>query len=516
MTSYLVWINGERVGGAGTVGSTSETTIPKLENRNYRLPAGVSQVELLVHVANFDFRGGGLRRKWSVGLDDPITRDAGYELLRYAAFATLCVVIGLVFLVQFGFRPSDVTRGWFGTVTILIGMRVVFANASDLHQLLTGWGSFGWAIRLEYLNTALITFVGLGYFREKIPGVMPPRVTNLIQLSALALVPIHLFASTDMVLATLPLIMALALVASLLAMASWGRAARRQVPGAAATLAAGLAFSLGVAHDIVRTQTGLGAPIEVFPFFVIVWIAIESHALLKSFALSFATVEKRSDELEDSNFELQETEEAVVRFLPLDLLRILGKDSIRDVQAGDHAQTDMTVLRCHLDLTDREDAETIFGRLNEWSQRIDPLIREHGGFLGQQHGDNMLVLFPGGPEEALAAATGIQEVVRQSGPAGSREDGTTVSIGIATGPVFLGTVGGGESLSSVVTSPTVALASRIQEAARRSGAGILVSAATRDHLAASSQFVFRDAAPIAGGGRGESGAVFALATQPEL
>ncbi len=514
MTAYRLWINGEPAGGSGTVGTNAETTVPRLENRNYRLPAGVSRVELLVHVANFDFRGGGLRRRWSVGLDDQITEQASYQLLRYAAFATMSGVIGLVFLLQFAFRPSDVTRGWFAVATILIGLRVVFANTSDLHQLLTDWGSFGLSIRLEYLNTALIIFAGLGYFQTKIPGVMPLRPTKLVQLAALALVPLHLLAPGEMVLATLPVIQALALIASLLAMASWGRAYRRRVPGAGSTLAAGLAFSIGVAHDVFRTRTGLGAPIEVFPFFVIVWIASESHSLLQSFARSFANVEKRSDQLEDSNFELQETEEAVVRFLPVDFLRVLGKESIRDVNAGDHAQIEMTVMSCNLDVSEHGSAARTFGLVSQRFSRVEPLIREHGGFLSQQHGDTVVALFPNSADEAVEAAIEIQQAVddpvgrARPAPSGGKLTGT--SIGIASGPVLLGTVGSGESLSSVAIGPTMDLVRRIQQAARRAGASILVSNSTRDRLGENSDYLLREMAPLAEEDGGEASAIFEL------
>lgn len=506
MTAYRLWINGERVGGVGTVGKTGETTVSRLANRTYRMPEDASRVELLVHVANFDFRGGGLRRSWKVGLDSALTEAAGYELLRYAAFATMSVVVGLIFLVQFAFRRSDVARGWFAVATMLIGLRVVFANTSDLHQLLTGWGSFGLMIRLEYLNTALIIATGFGYFGAKLSGVIPPRMTRGVQLAALALVPIHGFAPLDWVLGTLPIIQALAIVASALAMGCWARATLRRVPGAASTLAAGVAFGLGVVHDVVRTRTGLGAPIEIFPFFVIVWMALESHALMRSFARSFASVERRSGELEDSNFELQESEEAVVRFLPVDFLRALGKETVSDVFAGDHAELEMTVMDCHIADAATRQAPVAFEDINEFFQRAEPVVRSHDGFLSQPYGDRIVALFPNDPREALAAALEVQQVVRESGLG----ETVALSIGMATGPVVLGTVGTGQRLSSIVLGPTTALARRIEEAARGLGRGILVSAATHRRVAAAAWFSLAPVGPLPANADGETGALFAL------
>ena len=57
---------------------------------------------------------------------------------------------------------------------------------------------------------------------------------------------------------------------------------------------------VGIVHDLVRTQTGWGAPIELFPYFVIAFVASESQSLLRAFARAFATAEKLSLETGDS------------------------------------------------------------------------------------------------------------------------------------------------------------------------------------------------------------------------
>ena len=100
-------------------------------------------------------------------------------------------------------------------------------------------------------------------------------------------------------------------------------------------------------HDILRTlQSGIGAPIELYPYAIVLWILVEAYELMRLFYRTFEQVESLSDELTEANFELQETEAAIVRFVPFDFLRLLGKQSIRDVHAGDHARSRMTVLQC--------------------------------------------------------------------------------------------------------------------------------------------------------------------------
>lgn len=414
LSAYRIWIDGEDRGGSGTVGASPGTTVARLENRLYSLPRGAARVDLLVHVANFEFRGGGLRREWYLGSDEQVRARSGYELLSYAAFATSCLVIGLVFLVQFAFRPSDRARGWFGLLSVLVGLRILPGSTGDLYQLTMGWASFALLIRLEYMNTALLIAVGLAYLRDKIPGLMPRRLTQLLALAAIALLPIHAFAALDTVLATLPLVLALPPLVLALAVASYARAARRGVPGAATTVAVALAFAVGVVHDVVRTRTGLGAPIELFPYFVIALVASEAHSLLRSFARSFTTAEKLTRELEDSNYELQETEEAAVRFVPFDFLRTLGKSSIREVGAGDHVRAEMTVLRCGLPLSASLSPARAFAAMNEAFERVEPLIRSCRGFVIEQHGDGFVALFPHGAADAVEAGAARARALRRA------------------------------------------------------------------------------------------------------
>lgn len=500
LTAYRIWINGEDRGGAGTIGRTPSTTVATLANRIYTLPRGISRLDLRVQVANFEFRGGGLRREWYVGPVEQVRARASYELLLYAVFATACAVIGIVFLLQFALRRSERARGWFGLFALLVGLRILPGSSGDLYQLSLGWASFDLLIRLEYMNTALLIAVGLAYLREKVPGVMPPRLTQILMLAALALVPIHLLAPLETVLATLPVILALPPLASVVSIASYGRAARRGQPGAAPTLAVSLVFAVGIVHDVVRTQTGLGAPIELFPYCVVAFIASEAHSLLQSFARSFSTAERLAAELEDTNFELRETEQAVVRFVPFDFLRTLGKQSIRDVGPGDHVEAEMSVLFCG----PLPGAPATFTAVNDWLRRVEPPIRANQGFVIQQFADGIVGLFPRGAGDALSAALAIRREVHSSG------DAVPLCIAIATGKVTTGTVGDGESLAGVAVGAPVDLVRRLHDLARSTRAEVVISDATRRALGSACRHEFRACGSIELAGSVEPTPVFEL------
>lgn len=506
LTAYRLWINGDAVGGVGEPGTTAETFVSKLENRDYSLPVGVSRIELLVHVANFDFRGGGLRRTWYVGPTEQIVARNARELLGYASFAVTSIVLGSIFLAQFALRSRDRALGWLGLIAVLFGLRMIPASYSDLSQLLMGWTSFRTLIRFEYANTALLIAAVAGYSRVRVRDVMPPRLTRLILISALALAPIHFFAPFPIVVETVPAIQLLSGTLMLVGLAEYARAYRSGVDGAGATLLAGAALAVGISHDMLRSTVGWGASIELFPYFVIVCYATESFHLLQSHAHAYSKAEALTEELQEANYELRETEDAIVRFVSFDLMKLLGKDSIRDVHAGDHARAELSMLHCGFEAAPniRDIAKLPSGMqtVNRFVERLEQCGLRHGGFMNEIRGDGIQVVFPSGPDNAVAAGLAMvaeaQRLIREISP--EHRSLVNIGIGVDTGPVLVSMIGGRQRMMARVEGATVDAAQRIGVVATGAESKLLVTAATRAGLRETDRFEIRpvDASRIEG------------------
>lgn len=119
-----------------------------------------------------------------------------------------------------------------------------------------------------------------------------------------------------------------------------------------------------------------------------------------------------------------------------------------------------------------------FGAAIEAAQRT-------GGVVNQFHGDAMLVTYnvpvadPDHADNALAAALAIQRAVTEQTFAGTR---LRVRIGINTGRVVAGAVGGEDRLSYTVYGDTVNLAARLEALNKDLGSNVLVSASTVEAL----------------------------------
>ena len=126
--------------------------------------------------------------------------------------------------------------------------------------------------------------------------------------------------------------------------------------------------------------------------------------------------------------------------------------------------------------------------LNRLFDVVVPAIRDQGGHANHYMGDGLLAVF-GAPQPledhataAVAAAIEMQRGVRST--FGHR---IRLGIGINTGEVIAGTVGGGGRLEFTVIGDAVNVASRVEQLTKETGDAILITEATRHALSAPRQ-----------------------------
>jgi class 3 adenylate cyclase len=147
-------------------------------------------------------------------------------------------------------------------------------------------------------------------------------------------------------------------------------------------------------------------------------------------------------------------------------------------------EADVTVLfldiRGFTAFAEREGAREAVAQLNELYELIVPVLVRHGGHANKFIGDGLLGVF-GAPERlpdhadrAVAAALDILGRVRER--YGQR---LRIGIGLNSGPVVAGTIGGGGRVEFTVIGDAVNTAARVEEATRITGDDILLTEATR-------------------------------------
>jgi class 3 adenylate cyclase len=204
-----------------------------------------------------------------------------------------------------------------------------------------------------------------------------------------------------------------------------------------------------------------------------------------------------ADSIQDYRARQDALHQAAARFVPEEFLKLLGNKSIESVQPGDQAAQTMTVLfadiRGFTTLAEKMSLEQVFRFLNSYLERMRPEITSMGGFIDKYIGDAIMALFPGRPDDALAAAAAMQgkipEYNRHRANSGFEPIG--IGIGVHVGPLMLGTVGDSHRMDGTVISDAVNLSSRLEGLTRRYGAGILTTGETLKLLAEPARFRFR-------------------------
>lgn len=183
------------------------------------------------------------------------------------------------------------------------------------------------------------------------------------------------------------------------------------------------------------------------------------------------------------------------RFVPQEFLASLGAGSIASVGLGQSVQKSMAVLfsdmRSFTSHVERMSPEENIAFINEYLAEMEPAILNHKGFIDSYVGDAILALFAGGPLDAVAAGVRMLESLRdydrRRRTRGARP--IEIGIGINSGTLTLGTIGGQERIKCGVIGDCVNVAARIETATKHYRVPLLVGDAAIEALHASSFLV---------------------------
>jgi len=226
--------------------------------------------------------------------------------------------------------------------------------------------------------------------------------------------------------------------------------------------------------------------------------------LLVTLALQSSTAIESAMLYEKNIREAREREEAMLRihevtkkFVPLEFIRSLGKETLTDVKLGDQVEKIVTVLftdiRDFTTLSEKMTPEENFHFVSSFNARLGPVIRSNNGFINQYLGDSIMAIFPENPEDALRAAVGMQKAVHDLNKE-RKELGLPsirAGIGMHTGSLIMGITGDEFRMDAATISDTVNTAARIESLTKYYKSPLLLSDHTLQYLNEQNGFHFR-------------------------
>jgi two-component system, sensor histidine kinase ChiS len=173
--------------------------------------------------------------------------------------------------------------------------------------------------------------------------------------------------------------------------------------------------------------------------------------------------------------------QSLSRFVPDEFLDFLQKESIIEVNLGDHVSTEMTVLfsdiRAFTTLSESMTPQQNFNFVNTYFSKVSPVIREHGGMIVKYLGDGMMAVFPRNANDAVQA--GIITLKRVADYNHDHQQDVTppiqVGIGIHFGHMMFGMVGEAHRIQGDAFSDNVNLTARIEQVSKYYGVSLVIS-----------------------------------------
>jgi class 3 adenylate cyclase len=204
-----------------------------------------------------------------------------------------------------------------------------------------------------------------------------------------------------------------------------------------------------------------------------------------------------ADRLKTYFHSLDRINKANSRFVPRQFLEFLGKDSITEIQLGDQVQKEMTIMfsdiRDFTSLSETMSPKENFDFINNYLGYMEPVIRNNNGFIDKFMGDSIMALFPESAEDAINTAIEMRikmleynQIISQFG-----KPAIDAGIGIHTGLLMLGIIGGEGRMDGTVISDAVNLTARLEGLTKIYGSSIIITEDTLIKLSDPSQYQFR-------------------------
>ncbi|OMF25789.1 hypothetical protein BK133_20925 [Paenibacillus sp. FSL H8-0548] len=175
--SYKLWVNGELLAEVGVVGQDESGVTPHLSSKLVFFQPENNSVELVMQVANFHHKRGGITKYIELGGSDVLTVRTNLKIAAEMFITASLLVIGVYHLLLFVLRRKDRAPLYFGMFTLLSGIRSLLVGELLLTQL---WPAFPWGLqfKIEYLILCSIGYITTRYF----DSIFPNYVTRWFHL----------------------------------------------------------------------------------------------------------------------------------------------------------------------------------------------------------------------------------------------------------------------------------------------------------------------------------------------
>ncbi len=195
-TAYQLWVNGEPIASAGTLGQTRDTMVPQYLPQVVSFDALAGDNDVVLQMSNFHMSSGGLLNSILLGSEAQLLairyHGLAYELFLFGAL----MMMGVYHLALFVFRRKDRAPLYFGLFCILVAIRTLLIGESFLYFAVPDL-NFAVARKLQTLTYYLGVPLIIMFFRAILPNYFHIKLTKLVLVLGLLYTTFVIFAPTN-------------------------------------------------------------------------------------------------------------------------------------------------------------------------------------------------------------------------------------------------------------------------------------------------------------------------------
>ena len=428
ISNYRLWIDGKELSGNGQVSKTAKGSTPQFLPKTISFETQKKDVEIIIHISNYDYRNSGIWRSFFLGNQDVIRAYREKRIILETFLAGILLALSLFHIGIFIYRKKEKTEFLFGLICLSILIRVITTG----EQLLTLFNpDLSWEIirRLEYIpfyiSAPLLALFLSSLFPDEASKIMNRIYVGVCTLLGLFIIifPIRI---TNNIIIFAEALMVVGIVYILFIMI---RAIIHKRSGSFLMMTAYVLFSLSVANDILYSNLIIQT-MYVSPLGFVIFVIMQSQLLTRRFTKSFTQREilaKSRDKFRHASLTDSLTGLFNVRFLE----QTLEKEMLGSLESGlplSVIMADVDNFKLYNDTWGHKQGDVV---LKEMAHIISTSAREKDSPC-RYGGEEFSVVLP---KTALKEAAEVAERIRlrfeSAEDADKRMHGITVSIGVA-------------------------------------------------------------------------------------
>ena len=305
-TAYALYVDGKRLHGAGTLGTSADTSVPGFKRAIFPLPESAVKAHwVVVHISNWHYRAGGLWNHILIGQTDDLFWYYDAATAYSVSLASAIAVIALYHLGLYSQRRRDKSTLYFALFCLAIAVRILATDERYIQQLFPAM-TYDWLMRTEFVSFLVAPPALAAFLDSVMPGCFNRLAMRGLQITGIVLALFVVLTSPATFSEWLPLFQVYVVVGCVIGLQVLVRGILKRIQVAWGFLLGFCLLALTVGNDILVSVGVLHTPIFLAGVGLFCLIIIQSYALSLRSAQAFDSITQLTRELETYSADLEQ------------------------------------------------------------------------------------------------------------------------------------------------------------------------------------------------------------------